>query len=154
MDDSLSNSLFIRPLSADDLDQVVAVEVAAHSHPCSASVLESLLNRPSSRVLGLFRQQSLLGFAIISCVVDESELINIAIDPVCQGQGLGRHLLVQAMDQLPESIRGMFLEVRQSNQAAIGLYESLDFIETGVRQNYYPADGGREDAVLMARDFF
>ncbi len=150
MDESLS----ISPLSVDNLHQVVAVEVEAHSHPCSSSVLESLLSRPSSRVLGLFRQQSLLGFAIISCVVDESELINIAIDPKFQGRGLGRHLLEQAMDQLPDTIRGMFLEVRQSNQSAIGLYESLGFIETGVRKNYYPADSGREDAVLMARDFF
>jgi ribosomal-protein-alanine N-acetyltransferase len=43
----------------------------------------------------------------------------------------------------------MFLEVRPSNKAAIGLYESMGFNEFSVRKDYYPAINGREDAVLM-----
>ncbi|HEY0268434.1 MAG TPA: GNAT family N-acetyltransferase, partial [Methyloradius sp.] len=43
----------------------------------------------------------------------------------------------------------MFLEVRPSNQSAIGLYESIGFNEMAIRRNYYPAQNGREDAVLM-----
>ncbi|HBH66256.1 MAG TPA: ribosomal-protein-alanine N-acetyltransferase, partial [Erwinia persicina] len=45
----------------------------------------------------------------------------------------------------------LWLEVRASNHAAIALYEQLDFNEVSIRRNYYPAaDGGKEDAIMMA----
>ncbi|HET19983.1 MAG TPA: ribosomal-protein-alanine N-acetyltransferase, partial [Chromatiales bacterium] len=54
---------------------------------------------------------------------------------VCREQGLERILL----------------EVRASNTPALGLYRSEGFCEDGVRKGYYPASGGREDAILMSR---
>ena len=50
-----------------------------------------------------------------------------------------------------QGAKEMFLEVRASNVAAIGIYECAGFNETGRRKGYYPADGGREDAILMAK---
>ncbi len=46
----------------------------------------------------------------------------------------------------------MFLEVRPSNQVACNLYEDLGFNEVGIRENYYPAYVGREDALVLAKE--
>lgn len=150
MEDTQIQSLQWRSLAAEDLHSMLAIEQAAHSHPCSDSVLLSFLNRSSAQVWGVFQGKTLLGFSIVSVVVDESELINIAVHPQAQGKGIGSQLLQHAIAQLPEVVRGMFLEVRQSNAPAIALYDRMGFIETGVRKNYYPASQGREDALLMA----
>jgi ribosomal-protein-alanine N-acetyltransferase len=146
-------SLHWQKLTLEDWQAMLAIEQAAHSHPCSASVLQSFLQRPSAQVQGVFNGEKMLGFSIVSVVADESELINIAVHPQAQGKGIGRQLLEQAIEQLPDTVQGMFLEVRQSNAPAIALYDSLGFIETGMRKNYYPTKQGRENAILMARDF-
>jgi ribosomal-protein-alanine N-acetyltransferase len=91
-----------------------------------------------------------MGYAIMMMVLDEAHLLNVSIAKKFQGRGLGSSLL----DYLIEVARGhggqtMFLEVRPSNKAAIGLYEKFGFNEFSVRKGYYPAANGREDAILM-----
>jgi len=88
-------------------------------------------------------------------VLDEANLLLMAIDPKYQGKGLGFQLLDQSVELLGDGCVMVFLEVRQSNATAIGLYEKAGFHQMGVRKNYYPADralfaNGKEDAVLMA----
>lgn len=112
--------------------------------------MESLLARHV--MWGLLDEQKLVGFALISQVVDESELLDIAIAPQCQGRGWGELLLDFAIEHLNSTIRGMFLEVRASNHSAIALYEKRGFAEVGLRRNYYPTAKGSEDAILMVLD--
>jgi ribosomal-protein-alanine N-acetyltransferase len=83
-------------------------------------------------------------------VLDEAHLLNISVSPSWKGKGWGRHLLKHMM-QVGRDKAGlnMFLEVRPSNVSAIMLYESIGFNEMGVRPGYYPAQNGRENAVLM-----
>ena len=70
-----------------------------------------------------------------------------------QGQGLGRKLLDFLLkDTREQQAEVMFLEVRVSNIRAIELYEQNGFAEVGQRKGYYPAEGGREDAIVMAQD--
>jgi ribosomal-protein-alanine N-acetyltransferase len=69
-----------------------------------------------------------------------------------RGQGLARRLLQRLINQARErEADTAFLEVRASNRVALGLYESLGFNEIGLRRGYYPADKGREDAILLAK---
>ncbi|MEK9893055.1 MAG: GNAT family N-acetyltransferase, partial [Pseudomonadales bacterium] len=69
-----------------------------------------------------------------------------------QGQGLGRLALDAALKKASQRLATvMFLEVRDSNQSARALYDSVGFNEIGVRRGYYPAASGREDAVVMAK---
>jgi len=83
-------------------------------------------------------------------VLDEAHLLNISIAAEYQGRGLGRELLVHMMQVARQyNALNMFLEVRVSNLAAIGLYENMGFNEMAIRRNYYPAKNGREDAILM-----
>lgn len=76
----------------------------------------------------------------------------MAIDPKMQGKGLGFQLLEQSMDLLKNHPVQIFLEVRESNIAAIKLYEKSGFHQIDIRKNYYPvAEGGREHAIIMVK---
>lgn len=90
------------------------------------------------------------GIAAVMHVLDESELLGIAVQPAMQGRGYGKALLAQAiaLARRNGAVR-MFLEVRESNARARKMYTSFGFEETGRRKNYYPTENGREDAILM-----
>ena len=91
-----------------------------------------------------------VGQIMLMQVLDEAEILNIAIDLPWQGQGLGRQLLAHALATLTaEGMHRVFLEVRESNRAARALYARCGFRDCGLRKNYYPAADGREHAVLM-----
>lgn len=90
------------------------------------------------------------GYAVLMMVLDEAHILNISVIAERQRRGLGRSLL----DHLGEvarqaGARQMFLEVRPSNGAALALYERAGFETIGRRKGYYPAVGGREDALVM-----
>lgn len=94
------------------------------------------------------------GIAAVMHVLDESELLEIAVQPARQGRGYGKALLAQAiaLARRNGAVR-MFLEVRESNARARKMYTSFGFEETGRRKNYYPTENGREDAILMTAQF-
>lgn len=94
------------------------------------------------------------GIAAVMHVLDESELLEIAVQPAMQGRGYGKALLAQAiaLARRNGAVR-MFLEVRESNARARKMYTSFGFEETGRRRNYYPTEDGREDAILMTAQF-
>ena len=76
----------------------------------------------------------------------------MAVDPNQQGQGLGYELLTASLNLLKNNPIQIFLEVRESNTAAIKLYEKADFHQIDLRKNYYPkADGTREHAIIMVK---
>ena len=140
-----------RALTPADLDAMVAVELAAHQHPWSRSLLAGAFD--ARYFTGSFwNQQQLLGYFIADRVLDETTLMNICISPEWQGKGLGRLLLQHYLaDARKLGLYYYWLEVRASNQAAIGLYQSCGYRETGRRRGYYPAGSGTEDAVMMQK---
>jgi ribosomal-protein-alanine N-acetyltransferase len=93
------------------------------------------------------------GFVVFSQVFDEGSIHNIAVAQADHRKGLGRLLLEAAVAEMVRSdARRCLLEVRRSNKAARRLYEDNGFALDGVRKNYYPKAGGREDALLMSRE--
>jgi len=104
-----------------------------------------------SLVVGLFEPE-LCGYAVYSQVLDEAELLQIAVAPLQQQHGYAQQLLSYAHRYLQKAgVTQIMLEVRASNQAAINLYYKCGFAPDGVRKNYYPLgqEGAREDAQLM-----
>ena len=83
-------------------------------------------------------------FAAWRCVLDEAELLAIAVREIWRGQGIGARLLQAGLAALPE-VRSVFLEVRAANHAAQALYRRHGFVENGRRRGYY----GDDDALLM-----
>jgi [ribosomal protein S18]-alanine N-acetyltransferase len=94
------------------------------------------------------------GFILLRCAGDEAEVLSIVIDPASRRQGQAKALLGASIARLAlQGTRSIFLEVAESNSAAIGLYRALDFREVGQRHGYYPMAGGaRATALVMRRD--
>ena len=78
----------------------------------------------------------------------EAEIHTIGVDPAYQGQGIGRRMLAELLEHAADG--AVFLEVRTDNEAAIKLYESVGFLNVGIRKRYYRASGA--DAYTMRRD--
>ena len=145
--------MHLREMRVQDLSVVAGIEKSVAAFPWPHSQFaESLAGKDNCSVLVIDEQ--VCGFSIFSSVLDESTLLNIAISPVMQGQRLGRKILQQGLDnQKKQGIIKCFLEVRLSKRAAQALYYSLGFTSIGERKNYYPANSGRETALVMCKDF-
>jgi len=143
-------SLEVSALSQSDSGALHAIELAAHSHPMSASLFEGNLQR--YHAIGLKDQKGWIGFALISLVAGEAELLDFVVAPQQQGRGIGSAFLQWLIDRLSNKAERFYLEVRASNEPAIHLYGNAGFVEMGIRENYYPAKNGREDAILMAME--
>ena len=78
----------------------------------------------------------------------EYEIHTIGVDPAYQGRGIGRHMMTELLEYASDGT--VFLEVRTDNEPAICLYESLGFVNVGLRRRYYRASGA--DAYTMRRD--
>jgi ribosomal-protein-alanine N-acetyltransferase len=94
------------------------------------------------------------GFVLSRLVVDESEILTIAVDPRARRTGQGRLLLRTHLGRLAAlGIRSVFLEVAEDNQPALRLYQSFGFEEVGRRSGYYARrDGAPTTALVMRRD--
>lgn len=94
------------------------------------------------------------GFAITRAVLDEAELLTIAISPEARGCGTGHALLCGLMHALAgANIRMLHLEVADDNQAALALYAKTGFADVGRRKAYYArSEGPAADARMLARD--
>ena len=133
-----------------DLEQVVAIERLVQSHAWSAIQFQDALASYQCTVYAQAHQ--VLGFCILQPVLDEANSLLMAIHPSEQGKGLGYALLDHSIAQLKNSPIQIFLEVRESNKAAIALYEKSGFHQIDLRKNYYPnVDGSKEHAIIMVK---
>lgn len=143
--------LRIRPLREGDIDAIMTVEHRCYDHPWTAGIFRDSL-RVGYVCWGYFLDLRLVGYGVMSVAAGEAHVLNICTDPEMRGQGLARRLMQRLINQARErEADTVFLEVRASNRIALGLYESLGFNEIGLRRGYYPADKGREDAILLAK---
>lgn len=149
MSAQLKPAVTYRPMQEEDLDAVMAIEPKIYSHPWSrGNFADSLKSGYSCWVMEL--DGEVIGYGALMVVLDEAHLLNLSIAKAYQGRGLGRALLAHFIEVAKRhGGQMMFLEVRPSNTSAIGLYESMGFNEFSVRKGYYPAENGREDAILM-----
>ena len=141
----------IRVLELSDLNAIEAIEQKAYPTPWSRSMFASELAKPTSICLGAFEGQDLVGYVINSRYVDAWHVMNVAVDPEHQRRGVATALLERLFEVTSDDERrGYTLEVRVSNEDAIGLYEKLGFEPRGIRRGYYTDN--REDALIMWRD--
>jgi [ribosomal protein S18]-alanine N-acetyltransferase len=141
----------IRVLELSDLSAIEAIEQKAYPTPWSRSMFASELAKPTSICLGAFEGRDLIGYVINSRYVDAWHVMNVAVDPDHQRRGVASALLERLFELTrDDERRGYTLEVRVSNEEAIGLYEKLGFESRGIRRGYYTDN--REDALIMWRD--
>lgn len=144
--------MILRDMTEADLDAVLGIEREVHAHPWTAGNFSDALR--SKYVCKVYENEGrMLGYAVLMLAVDEAELLDIAIAAGQQRHGWGRKLLEEMMALARrQNMQRMVLEVRASNAAAIALYRKAGFSDIGLRRDYYPAENGREDAILMGRE--
>ena len=141
--------LQIVPIGLADIESVFKLESRCHSHPWSEKLFLSNFGKRYFSHL-LLTDNQVIGYFIASSVAGEVTLMNVAIAPEMQGQGLGTLLLAFLKDySRKKNEEEIWLEVRASNNHALKLYQKLGFVEADTRKNYYPCKNGREDAIIM-----
>ena len=155
LDPATDSLIRFRAMELEDLDTVVENELHAYEFPWTRGIFRECLRDHECRVVHRPGAEpwELLGHGVLSCGAGEGHLLNVCVRRDEQGNGLGRALVVHMLDRaVARGAKRLFLEVRPSNMVARGLYESLGFVEIGVRRNYYPSHLGNEDANVLAMD--
>lgn len=149
------NTPRLEAMTLADLPQVLAIEQSAYSHPWTRGHFEDVIRAGYwARCLWLSRADEppqRLGHVVAMAGVEESHLLNITVAPAWQGQGWARWML-EALQGWSRGIgaHAIWLEVRESNQPAMGLYRRCGFEAVGRRKDYYPVGRTqREHAVVM-----
>jgi len=134
-----------------DVPAVAALEASSFSTPWHPDTFLRLLERPGAELWVTDEDGDVVAYAVLWCILDEGELANIAVLPGARGRGVGGRLLDHLVDVARDrGVRRLFLEVRESNEAARGLYTTRGFREVGRRRAYY--EKPREDARVLALD--
>lgn len=145
----LKTETTFRPMQVSDLDAIMAIELMIYPYPWTRGNFSDSL-RAGYSCWVLEESQQIIGYSVLMMVLDEAHLLNLSIAGEYQGRGLGRFLLEHMMQTgRNHGASNMFLEVRPSNFPAMNLYARAGFNEMAIRRSYYPAKGGREDAILM-----
>ncbi|MEP1447739.1 MAG: ribosomal protein S18-alanine N-acetyltransferase [Paraglaciecola sp.] len=117
--------------------------------PWTRKIFEDCLTKPYF-AYSFDKDNQPLGYYIGMQVLDEVTLMDIVVGATHRGKGVGRTLLNHLMDHCNQNnIQQIWLEVRESNSAAINLYENAGFVLVEQRMNYYPSEKGNEDALIM-----
>lgn len=134
--------------------EVAAIETETNQLPWPIDTLKSCFSHGYQN-FGVYSNEhkQLLGFIIVhQPMPDEWTIMNVVISSAFQRQGFGKKLVGYVCDLALAANASVFLEVRESNQAAIELYTQLGFKNLGRRKGYYPtALGDHEDAIVMQR---
>ena len=136
-----------------DIAEVLAIEKSATAFPWTQKNFEDSLKSGHHAWVFFSDTSEIIAYTLVQQVVDETHLLNICVKPSAQGQGFGREVLKYVID-FANSVSSVLivLEVRRSNQRAQKLYVQAGFNEMSLRKDYYPAEIGREDAILMGLD--
>ena len=146
----------IEALGTEAAARLAAIHASAFARAWSTLDFERLLSERGVVADGLFlgRATKPMGFALSRIVLDEAEIITVAIAPEARGRGHARPLLSHHLDILSrQGAAQVHLEVEEGNMPAIALYRRLRFRDIGRREGYYQkADGTRAAALTMALD--
>lgn len=143
----------ITPMTAAHLPQIAALERRCFpADPWSEELFRDALDNPRAAILLAEGEDgTVLGYAVLSVVLDEGNLDNIAVAPEARRQGVADALLGALTGFGRDHLSVLMLEVRASNAPAIALYKKHGFAAVGRRKNYY--DAPKEDAILMTLEF-
>ena len=126
------------------------LEEACFSLPWSTEQCQTAFLNPAFAAFGLYAAATLFAYISFYHVVDEMEIVNLAVDPCKRRQGFGRLLLTTALQTGQKmGMHKVWLEVREKNTPALALYSSVGFTKEGVRKGYYTDTN--EDAFILEK---
>lgn len=140
----------IRDMSPSDLGEVQTIEETSFTTPWSISSFKFEVDNDETILKVAVFNEHIIGYVCLRTILDITHVLNLVVTPDFRRKGTGGMLLRSAVEELERvkpDVRSLTLEVRESNRAAIGLYEKSGFLVTGRRTGYYQRPS--EDAVIM-----
>lgn len=138
----------IRPARPADGDRLAAIERRCFGDPWSAAAFEDIFRSPTGIGLVAERGQEVVGYLVARVVAREAEILNLAVVPELRRRGLGQELLAVGLVAVAGAgAKETFLEVREHNLPALGLYQRRGFRPVGLRAGYYR--NPVEDAIVL-----
>jgi ribosomal-protein-alanine N-acetyltransferase len=147
-------AMLIRPMKAEDLDQVRAIDRLSFSLPWPESAFQYELNANKAALLRVAEVEAaagariVVGMIVVWLIADEAHIATIAVHPDYRGKGIGSSLLFTALQAaIRRGATQAMLEVRAGNETAQALYRRFGFEVSYRRPRYYRDNF--EDALLM-----
>jgi ribosomal-protein-alanine N-acetyltransferase len=142
----------LAPMGDSDLAEVMAIESVIYTHPWTRGNFADSL-KAAYQCWTWRSGRELVGYFVLLVAAGEAHLLNLSVAAAHQRGGHGSALLKEAMRMARDrGAQHIFLEVRPSNDGAKALYERFGFRQVAVRSGYYPAHGGREDALVLTHE--
>ena len=139
-------------MNKDHVSQIAHLEARCFSDPWSEKSIASELENPLSLWLVAEENGQVWGYVGSQTVLDESDMMNVAVDPRFRRQGVARTLIETLIAELSKmGSRCLRLEVRVSNENARALYARMGFQQLGLRKNYY--HNPKEDALILGKEW-
>ncbi len=145
------SSITIRRMAEEDLEKVSAIEQEIFSDPWSFNAFKTDLNNEMAFPLVVEFEDSVIGYTNLYMVAGEIQIGNFAVAPGYRHRGVAKKMMSEILKIAGNhNCNSIFLEVRESNEPALILYESFGFKQSGRRNNYYV--NPRETAILMVKE--
>jgi len=140
----------IREAKPEDVYAIIKIEKDAFLKPLELSfIFQELTDNPFSKYFVYEMDRLIIAYIGYRVIDQDAEMMNFAVLKTYQGQGHGKKLLKDSLDQLIQmNVKSIVLEVRKSNHVAQNLYHQLGFIKSHLRKNYYE----NEDAIIYVKE--
>ena len=144
--------IIIRKMQPEDLAEVCKIEKDNFSLPWSEKSFLESMERNDTVFLVALEDEEVAGYIGCYCIAGAGEITNVAVKASHRRKGIGGKLLQKLYEEgAALDTQEYFLEVRESNEAAIGLYLRQGFVKEGIRKNFY--EKPVENAVIMWNHF-
>jgi len=137
-------------MTEEDLDDIMDIENQTYQFPWTRGIFRDCLH--VGYCCWVYASENQVdAYGVMSIGAGEAHILTIVVNEASRGQGLGKLMLEHLLKVAEQhKVVTVLLEVRPSNNIAVQLYRNSGFNEVGTRPNYYPAEDGREDALIMA----
>ena len=135
-------------MTVDDISQVAEIERQIFSIPWSEKAFKDSMESDNTIYIVAKEDNNVAGYAGMYLSFEEGNITNVAVNPSSRRKGIGEKIVRDILNRAYEKgVRDVFLEVRETNSAAIALYEKIGFKEEGIRKNFY--EKPKENALIM-----
>lgn len=139
-------------LASEHSAAIAALEEICFSTPWSENAILHEVTNPISYWLVAVENGQVLGYVGSQYGYGEADMMNLAVVPDFRNRGIGQQLVTELISHLADlHVKSLTLEVRQSNAAAISLYEKMGFQQVGLRPNYYQKP--KEAALILRKEW-
>lgn len=148
MEQKLEEQCVIRKMQESDLDEVIEIEQASFSMPWTKEAMADSLKNENNVYLVAEYAGKIAGYCGMWGIAGEGQINNVAVDQSYRRKGIAYQMMQSFIEEgCKKNLTEFTLEVRESNTAAIRLYEKIGFQKEGIRKDFY--DAPKENAVIM-----